>query len=355
MFTITKEDISSILEDFGITSKVSVFTELQRYHYEKDNPDSKEVRLIVKVDLDNGQSLVIRFKNEDDVTFDIVNAQSKFANLLAKHSIETPTTYMTNEQYARWYSINGYNVIVTVEAFVCGELHEIDERIAEKTGRLLARMHNIAEEADFHVQNDVLFDPLRRNDLFSFRDFEAQKDFLLKLDETLYNNIVQEHAHVFQKVRIFENEPRYAVQGDLSNCNLYQTADGRIGIFDFNRCGDNVLYYDAVMQAIFEARLMDYPNEIAGKQESIILSAFLKGYHQERPFTTEQREVFPYLYALVSAFWSSDIKWDENSLCHAVEAGDTETARQWLKEIHRRILSRPEMPLVATLHITPLT
>ena len=345
MFTITKEDISSILEDYGIASKIVDFTELQRYHYEKDNPESKEVRLIIKVNLDNGQSLVVRFKNEDDVTLDIIDAQSRFANLLADQCIETPMTYTTNGQYAQWYSINGYDVIVTVEAFVDGELHTVDENIAEKTGRLLARMHNIAEEADFHVENDVLFDPLRRNDLFSFQDFEAQKNFLLALDETLYNNIVQEHAIVFQKIRIFDNEPRYAVQGDISDCNLYQTADGRIGVFDFKRCGDNVLYYDAVMQAIFEARLMDYPKDIAGKQESIILSAFLKGYQKERPFTNEQREVFPYLYALVSAFWGSDIKWDDNSLHHAVEVGDTETAHRWMEEIYIRILSRLKMPL----------
>lgn len=345
MFTITKDDISFILEDFGIDSKIIGFAELQRYHYEKDNPASKEVRLIIKVDLDNGQPFVIRFKNEKDVTLDIIHAQSRFAKLLADRHIETPALYMTNGQYARWYSINGYDVIVTVEAFVAGELHTVDEGIAKKTGSLLARMHNIAEQADFHVQNDVLFDPLKRNDLFSFEDFKLNKDFLVTLDEALYKSIVWEHAHVFQKVRIFENEPRYAVQGDISDCNLYQTVDGRIGIFDFNRCGDNVLYYDAIMQAIFEARLMDYPNEIAGKQEGIILSAFLKGYHQERPFTNEQREVFPYLYALVSAFWSSDMKWDENSLCHTVEAGDTETAHQWLKEIYSRILFRPKMPL----------
>ena len=324
MFTVNKNDISSILKDFGIPSKITDFTELQRYHYEEDDPSSKEVRLILKVDLDNGQSFVVRFKNEDDVTLDIINAQSQFAKLLADQSIETPTAYMANGQYAQWYSINGYDVIVTVENFVDGELHTVDEGIAEKTGSLLARMHNIAEEADFHVQSDVLFDPLKRNDLFSFQAFEAQKDFLLVLDEALYHDIVQEYAHVFQKVRIFENEPRYAVQGDISDCNLYQTAEGRIGVFDFNRCGDNVLYYDAVMQAVFEARLMDYPKEIAGKQESIILSAFLKGYQKERPFTKEQREVFPYFYALVSAFWLSDMKWDENSLCHAVETGDTE-------------------------------
>lgn len=345
MFTVTREDISSILEDFDIASKVIGFAELERYHYEKDNPQSKEVRLIIKADLDNGQSVVIRFKNEEDVTFDMITAQSRFANLLADRGIETPHIYTTNGQYARWYSIKGYDVIVTVEAFAVGELHEVNEDIAEKTGRLLAQMHNIAETADSHVPNDVLFDPLCRNDLFRFQDFEMQKDFLLPLDEALYKKIVREHDCVFRKIRIFENAPRYAVQGDISICNLYQTADGRIGVFDFNRCGDNVLYYDAVMQAIFEARLMDYPKEIAGKQENLILSAFLRGYHQERPFTNEQKEVFPYLYAVISAFWLGDMKWGERSLCHAIEAGDTEAAHQWMKEIYRRILSRPEMPL----------
>ena len=90
MFTITKDDISFILEDFGIDSKVIGFAELQRYHYEKDNPASKEVRLIIKVDLDNGQPFVIRFKNEKDVTLDIIHAQSRFAKLLADRHIETP-------------------------------------------------------------------------------------------------------------------------------------------------------------------------------------------------------------------------------------------------------------------------
>ncbi|HJA93011.1 MAG TPA: hypothetical protein H9717_07830 [Candidatus Eisenbergiella merdipullorum] len=186
MFTINKDDISFILEDFGITSKIISFTELERYDYEKDNPDSKEVRLIIKVDLNNGQPLVIRLKKEEDVTLDIINAQSQFANLLASRYIETPAIYLTTTgQCARWYSINGYDVIVTVEAFVTGELHTVDEGIAKKTGSLLARMHNIAEQTDFHVQNDVLFDPLRRNELFSFQDFELNKDVLVRLDKIL--------------------------------------------------------------------------------------------------------------------------------------------------------------------------
>ena len=345
MFTVAEKDISLVLEDFGILPKIRAFTELQRYHYEKGNPESKEVRLIIRVDLDHGQSVVIRFKNESDVTLELINAQSQFANLLASYGVETPRTYTTNGQYARWYCINGYNVIVTVEDYVNGELHVVDDVIAEKTGRLLAQMHNIAEAANFHVQNEVLFHPLKNNDLFSFQAFDQHKDFLLAQDQALYQSIVQEYTHAFHKVQILGNEPQYAVQGDISNCNLYQTAEGRIGVFDFNRCGDNTLYYDAVMQGIFEARLMDYPKEILGKQESTILAAFFKGYHKERPFSDQQREVFPYLYAIISAFWLCDIKWSQNSLSHAIEMGDTETAHKWMQEIYKRILFRPEMPI----------
>ena len=345
MFTVTANDIDAILLDYGICGHCTDLIELQRYHYEEDDPNSKEVRLIVKVETDFGSTLVIRFKNEADVTLDNINAQSKFAVLLEDNSIETPKVYHTNGQYARWYQIGGYEVIVTVEDFVTGELRVVDAETAEKTGQLLAKMHNIAEANDFHVQNDVLFDPLKRNDLFSFEDFEVHKDYLIAIDQGLYHEIVHMHVQLLQKVRCFENAPQYAVQGDISDCNLYQTAEGIIGVFDFNRCGDNVLYYDAVMQAIFEARLMDYPEGLAENHEAVILPAFLKGYHQERPFTEKQVEGFPYLYALISAFWLIDMKWDEHSLANAVEKADSDAVLQWMKEIYNRITYLPSMPI----------
>ena len=345
MFKVTKEDISLILNDFDILADVVTFSELERYHYEENDRTSKEVRLIIKADLDNGQSVVVRFKNESDVTLEVVNAQSRFAKLLADHGIKTPTLFMVNHEYARWYSINGYDVIVTVEAFVSGEIHVVTEEIAEKTGGLLAQMHNIAEAAAYHVQNDVLFNPLSKNDLFSFHDFQKQKDIMQSVDESLYKDIVKEYDNLFQKISVFEKEPRYAVQGDISECNLYETSEGEIGVFDFNRCGDNVLYYDVIMQAIFEARLMDYAKEIDGKQEKVILSAFLRGYHRKRPFTDKQKEIFPYLYAMISAFWLDSIRFDKESLYHVIEVGDTKAVHQWMKEIYRRMVFRLTMPL----------
>ena len=305
------------------------------------------MRLIVKVETDCGKAVVIRFKNEADVTLDIVTAQSRFAVRLADYGIETPRIYASEEQYARWYQIGGYEVIVTVEDFVTGEVQKVDAETAEKTGKLLARMHNVAEEADLHVENEVLFDPLADygNDLFDFKAFAKYKDFLCSIDKTLYEAVEREHANLVQKLRAFEKEPKYAVQGDISDCNLFITGDGIIGVFDFNRSGDNVLYFDAIMQAIFEARLMDYPAELAEDPEPVILPAFLKGYNDVRPFTTEQREAFPYFYALVSAFWLIDMRWDGHSFANVVEKADSDSALQWMKEIYNRITHLPSMPL----------
>lgn len=120
MFTVEKEDISRILRDFGISSDVAAFSELQRYHYEKNDPASKDVRLIIRADLAGGRSVVVRFKHEPDVTLALVNARCRFAGFLADNGIKTPALFLADRAYARWYTIRGYDVIVTVEAFAAG-------------------------------------------------------------------------------------------------------------------------------------------------------------------------------------------------------------------------------------------
>ena len=336
MFAVTVDDIKTILRDYHINAGCSSFTELQRYHYEEDDPTSRQVRLIVKARLEDGHSLVIRFKNEEDAPQNVIEAQSRFAALLYGHGIETPKAYISDGFFARMYTINGYDVVVTVEDFKDGEIRTVDPQTAKDTGELLARMHTIAEANDFHVKCEVLFDPLAPNDLFFYESFEKRKERLLEIDSDLYNSIVQKHDELISHIAPLGREKRYAVQGDISDCNLYRTQDGRIGVFDFNRCGDNSLFFDAVMQAVFESRLMDYPEELDGHQEEIIFSSFLEGYQQVRPFTAEQKEAFPYLYALITAFWGVDMKWADKSCAKTVDEADDATVHQWMKAILER-------------------
>ncbi len=341
MFTVTAKEIDTVLRDFGIAEHCAGISELQRYHYEENDPASKEVRLIVKVRTESGRALVVRFKNEADVTLALIEEQSRFAAFLRENGIETPRLHASGAAYARPYRIGGYEVIVTVEDFVSGQLREVDAAAAEETGRLLARMHNIAEAGDRHVKNEVLFHPLRPNELFSFEDFAAREAYLSALDAAMYDGIVRGHARLLRELGALADEPAYAVQGDISDCNLYRTPDGTLGVFDFNRCGDNVLFYDAAMQAIFEARLMAYSAALAGDPEPVILPAFWKGYRRERPLTERQRAVWPALYALVTAFWSGDVLWGKQSLLSAVDRDDPAAALAWMREIARRLDAPP--------------
>lgn len=195
------------------------------------------------------------------------------------------------------------------------------------------------------MENEVLFDPFTDNDLFTFSAFKAHGKELAAADAARYEAITAAYEAHMRRLSPLRSEPRYAVQGDISDGNLYRTGEGGIGVFDFNRCGDNDLYCDAVMQAVFEARLMDYPEHCAKDPEAVILPAFLRGYHRERPFTQRQRELYPYLYAVIDAFWSQDILWREESLTKELERGNTEGVRRWLNEIYRRICSLTPMPL----------
>lgn len=183
MFNIACKDIEKILRDYQIPAKINGFSELQRYHYESDDPNSKEVRLIVKVDLEDAAPLVMRFKNEKDVTIELIESQSQFADVLKKNGIITP------EQY----------------------------------------------------------------------------------------------------------------------------------------------------QAIFVARLMDYPENREENFEDKILKAFWDGYCSLRSFSKEEQQWYSYLYAVIDAFWSADICWNEDGLLKAQESGASKRVQWWLETIWKRL------------------
>lgn len=82
---------------------------------------------------------------------------------------------------------------------------------------------------------------------------------------------------------------------------------------------------------------MDYPEAKSENFDKVILKSFFSGYEEIRPFTSEQKKWYPYLYAIVNAFWSSDIKWDENSLLHACKRNDKLTTTRHLKNIWEKL------------------
>lgn len=344
MFELFLPDAAQILRDFGVGAKAAALAELQRYHYEREDPSSKEVRLIAKVETVGGPTLVLRLKNEADAPRQLIEAQCRFAQTLRDNGVPCPAQFQAEGAFTREYHLHGYDVIVTVEEYVEGEIKCVTLPIAEQTGRLLAQTHSLSERFNCHVDGEVLFDPFQENDLFKYEAFRDTAGDLDGEELALHREITEKCSEYLRLLSPLTAEPRYAVQGDLSDCNTYLLADGRVGIFDFNRCGDNNLYCDAVMQAVFEARLMDYPHDRPEDYEERVLAAFLAGYSSLRPFTPRQRELFPYLYAVIDAFWAADIRWNDDSYLNALQAGDRPAVGRWLREIRRRLFRLRPFP-----------
>ena len=337
MIRVDYSDIQNILQDYNIGNKFKASSEMQRFHYEHIDPQLKQVRLIIKVDFEDCSPVVIRFKNETDVSIELIESQSRFADMLKQNGIFTPTQYKTAGHFARWYSINGYDVIVTIEDFVDNEINVVDAVIAKNTGKMLAKTHTISEKNDFHIDNDVLFNPFTQNDLFAYDDFASLRPFLSGQEKILFDKITDKYNLYIEILSPLKSRKKYAVQGDISSNNLFMTKSGEVGLFDFNRAGDNILFCDAVMQAVFEARLMDYPENASKNYEAEILSAFLEGYCSVRKFTEEEQQMYPYLYSIINAFWSMDIIWDENSLINSQKTGNAQNVSKWLTTIWERL------------------
>lgn len=345
MLNVTKEQLTLILKEFSIYSDIKSVTELQRDDFNEYGTKTDKVRLIIKVELSGEDAVVVRFRNELNMTVEMIEAQCRFAQTLYCNGIETPKQYKTGECFTKRYDIGDYNVIVTIEQFVENEIQIVDEDIAIKQGELLAMAHNISENNDCHIGARVLFDPTTKNDLFGFEEFENYSDYMIGSDTDLYYVIIDKYNEHMKVLKPFCNEKRYAVQGDISECNTYIAKNGDVGIFDFNWCGDNILYFDAIMQSVFVAWLMDYPESYADCHESLILSAFLKGYNSKRPFSEEQKKAFTHLYAVINAFELGFIKYDQNSLYSAIEKDDKRAVTKALEEIYKRLCTMRAMPI----------
>lgn len=226
-----------------------------------------------------------------------------------------------------------------------GEIQLVTDSTAYETGELLARMHTISEREALHVDNRVLFNPLTENDLFSSWYFEEKQEILSSVDPVLFQRITDTYTEYLKKIAQVQQKKLFAVQGDISQNNLYRSCSGELGVFDFNNSGDNDFFYDAVMQGVFEARLMDYPEGVSARESDSVLRSFFQGYTSVRPFTSEQIEVYPFLYAMPDAFWRMDILFEEDSLDSAVKEADMPRIRKHMQNVFERLSCHTAFPL----------
>lgn len=333
-FSIDEDTLRDVLAEYGIVDEITNTNELLRYHYQKYDRESKEIRLIVRVSFRDRTPVVTKFVNETEHPRSLIEEQSAFSEHLNKRGMAVARRYLCGDCYCMFRNICEIPVNVTVEDFVEGEIKLIDNDNIFKIGALLATSHCISEEDDCHVHGDTLFNVLMRNDLFSYDDFIELKSYFSGQELNVFHQIQQlydQHMGVLQKLTEYK---MYAIQGDISQGNLYTTTDGKIGMFDFNNCGDNYLLSDAILEGMFMARLMDYREPLTLELSNRLFRAFLNGYASVRPFTDVELDLIPFIYSITSAFWLFQVKYGNESLLKLLENEEYEAAARLLDSIH---------------------
>lgn len=216
MFQPVQEDIEMILTAYGIVYHRISVAELQRSIIKNKDNVTYDIRLILRADAGNGKTYVIRMKKEKGVDLFLLENQCKFAEALRTGKIKTPYQYHINGRYANSFKIQGHDILVTVEEFVYGEITCVDEEIAHKTGRLLARMHEIAETQQLHVDNQVLFNPFERNELFGYSTFCQLENDFYGADLELFQKIVVLYENYLTILEPLRLQPKYAVRGYMT-------------------------------------------------------------------------------------------------------------------------------------------
>lgn len=334
MLIVDNNILQNILKEYDITEKIISTEELLRYNYENQSPQTKFVRLMIKCSFADRNSVVIKLKQEKDVTKPQITQQVEFSQHLLAKGVQTAHFYRCGDTYVLTKTIHEYKVFITIEDFCPGEIKVISLELIQKIGALLATAHNISEKDCCHVNAPVLFDPFSHNDLFSHEKFLESEAFFQNQDANLFAEIERQYQFCLEQLAPLKGRNRYAVQGDFSDCNLYLTDKVDVGMFDFNRCGDAILFCDAIMQGVFISRLMEYDQPLTEEYAEKLFQHFLRGYHQARPFSEEEFGFIPYLYAIISAFWLPDIAFSDNSLLELLKAGETEKAKNVLRKIN---------------------
>ena len=181
-----------------------------------------------------------------------------------------------------------------------------------------------------------MFDPFKQNDLFSLEEFEALIPLCGK-EKHFAEEIAGRGRELLSHLVPFAELPRFAVQGDMADCNLFVTPEGELGLFDFNNCGDNAPFLDAVMHAVYISRLMEYGKPADEKISETMFVRFWRGYSSVRPLSAKEEGAVNEFTRLICAFWKFDVTFREDSLTALLRAGEHEKAALRLARMAQKL------------------
>lgn len=297
-----------------------------------------EAKFVIKADLSNSQSFVVKFIRQNMNPHDVIEKQSRFSEHLRSRGILVPKRYKNNGVFCSTCSLNGLMFDVTVEDYVGEEIKFIDNNLVYKVGQLMARNHCIAEEDKLLINASTLFDAVGHNEVSGYNDLVRLKNEGL-INQKIFNDINSVYEKKINRLKtLWGVLPKYATQGDYSLNNLTFIGN-ELGVFDFNNAGDETLIGDMILEGLLVAyEHDDLASDLADGDKLNLFRSFVNGYISQRPLSDKEKYAFNDIYAIAKGMWFSRILYNDDSLEKLLKNHEHEKAEVLLQKIYQDLI-----------------
>lgn len=323
---VTKEILQEVLGDYGFSREIAEFSYFTNVWGE--NQGFKSYRMILKVTLEDGQNLVVKFIREKEYPAELVEKQSYFSETLRMRGIPTSRKYMCAGSYCTSYYLGGEEFLVTAEDYLGEPIRKVTGRLIYEMAELIGKIHRESQKSGITIGTSTLFKEIMEDRTDFLKLFE-DVDYGV-LDMAVLEEIQRLYIPHMQKLKEVWNQlPRAAVQGDVwIYNNLTQTKDG-LAIFDYNLSGDETLLGDLVLAWMRTKYSINWENTPDCPDADELFQMFMKGYLLERPLEEIEMQAFgDVMAAAETAYYTKYIKV-------LVEQGRLEEAQKKFPEILR--------------------
>lgn len=269
MFVIQIADVVDILKFFNCDSTVLTIDLISHYQV------NKKVILIIKAKT-SSKDYILKFYSDNVVDVKKENLQCEFSEFLFAEGIAVPHKYAVKGEYVIKFKIGYILFFVTVEDVFGEDIEIVSKDSAYQLGRILAEIHRISRQADYHLPTGIAF-----NSLYSPKvEYESVwKNISLPIGDEIKKTRELHNKSIVKLRQLWKELPAYAVHGDLAlTSNLMYDEKKGYGIIDFNLSGDEILLGDLLITWYSSRYSESFIKQISSQNILNIRQAFFSGY-----------------------------------------------------------------------------
>ena len=287
MYVISIKDVNNILEKYELQNKgEAVAIEILQYYQVEE-----KICIVISIETIFHTRYVMKLLSNALLCED-EEKQSEFSELLRANGIPVPQKYKVKNRYVGCFRFSDVEFNVTIEDYFGENIKTISPWSIKKLGSLLADMHKISMNHEYHLKKGSTYCALFSGSVGIDKIWGENKNILLKTNS--YKKIKEIHEKAISKIKNMWLELLvYAVHGDLgllSNVTIY---NNQYGIIDFNLSGDEVLLSDMLITWYSSVYSFNIAETLSLKERVENRKTFLSSYLNERNLTTKEQK---YLY-----------------------------------------------------------